>query len=113
MHEMAIAQGVLDIALESISMYNATRVLRLRLNIGELTAVETEALALGFAELANGTAAEGAELDIVLVPLVGHCERCGCSFKIQGYYFRCSACGASDLELLSGRELQVEYLEVQ
>jgi len=113
MHEMAIAEGILNIALETVAKYEAARVLSIGLEIGQMTEVEPESLRFCFSVLAAGSAAEGAVLEIREIPLVGHCISCRKDFGIEGFRFICPDCGSAGVEILSGRELRVGHLEVE
>jgi hydrogenase nickel incorporation protein HypA/HybF len=113
MHEMAIAQGILDIVLKTAAEHNATQVKGIRLLIGQMTQVEPESLKFGFAALAMGSIAEGASVDITSVPLVGQCNSCGQKSSIEKYCFLCSNCNSTNIAVISGRELAVDYLEVE
>jgi len=112
MHEMAIAQSILDITMDTAARSGAKKVTCIKLLIGQMTQVEPEALRFCFSAMAAGSLAAGAELEITIVPLVGHCRDCGGEYLIENFRFLCSACGSAALELISGRELRVEYLEV-
>ena len=81
MHEMAIAQGILDIALTANQQEGGGRITKIKLNIGEMTGVEPDALLFCFGALAAGTAASEADLDIEVIPLTGRCESCGISAR--------------------------------
>ncbi|MDR3591131.1 MAG: hydrogenase maturation nickel metallochaperone HypA [Negativicutes bacterium] len=113
MHEMAIAQGILDIALDNAARHGAKTISRIKLLVGEMTEVEPDSLRFCFGALAQGTAAAGAELEIEAVPLVGRCRDCGAEFVIKRFRFLCPACSSAGVEILSGRELKVEHLEVE
>ena len=112
MHEMAIAEGILDITLNYAERENAGRVERIGLLVGEMAGVEEESLKFCFSSLTRGTVAEGATLLIKRVPLVGKCEKCGRQRKVERYSFVCSECGGA-LSVVSGRELRVEFLEME
>ncbi len=112
MHEMAIAQGILDIVLEAAAGSEAAAVVRIKLQVGEMTGVEPEALTFCFAALAAGTVAADAQLDVAVTPLVGRCRDCGREFRVERFRFLCPACGSAGVEIISGRELRVEHLEV-
>ena len=77
MHEMAIAEGILDIAREHAARENSARITKIGLLIGEMAGVEEDALRFCFSSLVNGTLAQDAELSIKRVPLVGRCGGCG------------------------------------
>lgn len=111
MHEMAIAEGILDIAQEQAAREQSERITKIGLLVGEMAGVEEEALRFCFSALARGTPAEGAELSIVRVPLAGRCAACGHEQAIEKYNFICPKCGGG-LAVVSGRELRVEYLEM-
>jgi len=111
MHEMSIAEGVLEIAESYRVKEGAGRIVEVSLLLGEMAGVETESLSFCWEALTKGTAAEGAALIYHRVPLLGRCSGCGREEKIVGYRFLCSECGGTMLTI-SGRELQVESLEL-
>jgi len=113
MHEMAIAQGILDIAIDNAGQHDAKQIKSIRIQVGKMTEVEPEALRFCFGVLAEGTMAAGAQLDIVIKPLIGLCRDCRLEFAIDRYRFLCPSCDSLGVEIISGRELQVEYLEVE
>ena len=113
MHELAIAQGVLDIVLCTASENNADRVLGVKVTVGELTGTVPEALEMGFVALAKGTIAEDALITIQLVLLTGRCRDCGSTGSIDKYNFTCGSCGSHAIEIITGRELLVESVEVE
>ena len=113
MHEMAIAQGILDIALNAAAGHGAAKVTGIKVLAGELTGVVPEALEFGFGALAEGTPAAGACLTIKVVPLTGRCRECGYKDRLNRYRFVCGKCGSFAVEIVSGRELTVESVEVE
>jgi len=107
-HELGIAMRVIDLAIESSA---GGRVSRIVLEVGKLAVVLPDALRFCFDAAAEGTPAEGAQLDIVEVPGRARCRACGNSVELSRPFGRCS-CGGSDLEWLSGDELRIRELEV-
>ncbi len=112
MHEMAIAEGILDITLDYARQNDAEKIGEIGLLIGEMSGVEPEALDFSFRMIAKGTMAEGALLKLKKVPLIGKCSKCGREFHVEHYNFWCPECKDGVLGIISGREMQVEYLEV-
>lgn len=112
MHEMAIAEGILDITLAYAARDAATKVNIISVLIGEMTNIEVESLKFCFTSLAKATIAEKAILNIKKMPLIVECKSCKVKQTVQQYCFFCQSCGSPDIKLLSGRELQVEYLEM-
>ncbi len=81
MHEMAIAQSVLDIVLDECRLHGIVVVERIAVQVGALAAVVPEALTFCFQVVAQGTPAEKAVLAIETVPVVMHCPLCGGTFS--------------------------------
>lgn len=69
--------------------HNVSRITRVRLSVGLFTAVEPKTLEACFELYAEGTAAEGAELDITTVPAEGRCLECGHGFPMTSPRCRC------------------------
>lgn len=112
MHEMSIAEGILDIALDYAKQNDAKVVHEVGLILGEMAGVEMESLDFSWRLITKDTIAEGAKLMVRHTPLVGRCSKCGKEFHIEHYNFWCPECKDGVLKTISGRELQVEYLEV-
>lgn len=86
------------------------RVVHLR--IGEMAGVGEDALRFAFEVMSKGTAAEGSALEIEKVPLRARCAACGAHSNPADFVFRCPACGSGDIEILAGREMEVDYILV-
>lgn len=112
MHEMAIAEGILDIALSHARANEAQRIERIHLLLGELSGVETEALTLAFSSLVRGTIAEQAALTWTCVPLSGRCHDCGKERALRPQDCLCPDCGGG-MEFTHGREMRVDYIEME
>jgi hydrogenase nickel incorporation protein HypA/HybF len=61
---------------------------------------------------AKDTPLEGAELKIDEIPVVAHCNDCGFEWTIEEPVFTCKHCTSGSIELLSGRELDIESIEI-
>ena len=68
MHEMALAESILNIVEETARRQGATRVTEVRLEIGELANVEIEALQFGLEAALPGSLAEGAHVECLIIP---------------------------------------------
>jgi len=114
MHEMGIAQEVVEIVQASIPPHlQGARVERIRLRIGELSSVVADSLRFCFEALARGTALEGAELAIETVPVLARCQGCDHQWTISTPAFSCPQCNGGDIRILSGRELEIDAIEVE
>lgn len=113
MHELALAEGILAVALRTLASQLEGKVTLIKLKIGQLTHVENEALELAFTAVARDTAAEGAKLLIERVQLRLRCLECGDEIVAARYRISCESCGSAQSEIIAGRELAVEYVEVE
>ncbi|HIX83671.1 MAG TPA: hydrogenase maturation nickel metallochaperone HypA [Candidatus Megamonas gallistercoris] len=113
MHEMALAEGILDIVLSYADKNEAQKVTEISILVGEMTGVVPESLDFCFTSLSAGTKAEGAKLVLKHVPLIAKCLDCGEQTKIEKYNFTCPKCKSLRMEIVSGRELRVESLEAE
>lgn len=112
MHEMALAEGVLNVIEDSARTQGFTRVKTVRLEIGRLAAVEPEALRFSFDVVKRGTIAEGAVIEIVDVPGRAWCMKCGDTVAIDERGAACPACGSYQLQVSGGEDMRVSELEV-
>lgn len=112
MHEMALAQSILDIVRNTCAANGHVVPRKVGLDIGEMTHVDPDALRFGFAATIAGTAWEGAELEITTVPLRARCRACGDEFVVEQRVFICPHCRATTVEAVAGREMRVSYVEV-
>jgi hydrogenase nickel incorporation protein HypA/HybF len=110
MHELAIAESVVDIAVRPA---RGRQVVRVELEVGHLRQVVPAALEFAFGLVARGTTVEGAELCMREVPAAGRCRSCGADTPLPGFPLACSSCGGFDVEVTQGAELRVESLELE
>ncbi|WP_327152314.1 hydrogenase maturation nickel metallochaperone HypA/HybF [Nocardia sp. NBC_01329] len=108
MHELAIAQSVIDAVCDHAA---GRAVYRVTVEVGVLTAVVPDALRFAFEIAAEGTVADGAALDIRCVPGAVHCRGCGADFTVTDLLLLCP-CGSADVEVGAGRELRIRSMEV-
>jgi hydrogenase nickel incorporation protein HypA/HybF len=114
MHEMGIAAEIVRIAVDSIPREMiGSRVVRVHLKVGKLAAVVPESLRFCFEVVARETAAEGAELEIQEMAVVAQCDGCDHRWEIENTVFSCPRCGSGAIEMLSGRELDIESIELE
>lgn len=113
MHELGIAQAIIDVVEEEARRAGARRVVSITLSIGELSGVVEHYLRFCFPMVAAGTLAEGAELVVEPVPGEGYCHACERSFHLSGLLDRCPGCGGFANEVRAGQELEVADLEVE
>ncbi len=110
MHELSVANAVLDTVLKHAQ---DRRVKTVRLQIGPLRQVVPASLRFYFEIVARDSAAEGARLELLDTELRLRCEACGHEWAPEWALFRCPECASPNTTVLSGEELQVDYIEVE
>ncbi len=112
MHEMSIAQSLIDVLREEMLKHNAKSLRSVRLNIGQMTAIVPDALSFCFQVITDGTEFEGAKLVMDIIPLMGYCNACEKEFEIKDYAFVCPSCGSTKINTIGGRDLSIVEMEV-
>lgn len=108
MHELSLARSALELALAHAG---GARVRAVVLEVGALALVVPEALRAAFEVVTRGTALEGAELRVEVVPGRARCGECGAEVALASAWEACP-CGSRRLSWLAGQELVVRALEV-
>lgn len=112
MHEVALAQSIIEIVREQARRDHVRSVKAVHLRIGALANVEPEALLFGFESAAKGTVVEGARLAIERTPGAAFCGGCGKDVVVESRLELCPSCGSAQLLITGGEELRVTELEV-
>lgn len=111
-HEVGIMEATLAAVRREAGARNAARVDGITLRIGVLSGVEPAALRFAFAACTPGTIAEGATLEVEIVPAIAHCHACDRDFAAgRGFICRCPECQELSGDLRSGRELELCRIE--
>ena len=71
-----------------------------------------DALMFAFEALSEGTLCEDAELQITMVKPKSRCLECGAEYEHDRFHMLCPECGSFATELIAGRELQIDSIEV-
>ena len=113
MHELGIAQSVLDAVRSEAAKRDSAKPVKVGLRIGELSAIDPDALRFSFEALTRATDLEGLELEIETCPRRHRCLECGSEFNVTNFVFDCPQCGASRNECVGGEELDLAYIELE
>ena len=113
MHELAIAQAILDKAQQQAEVHRAHRVLAIRLQVGELSTAMPEALIFSFEIISKDTCAQNAELKIIRVPWRIRCSSCRKEYRVHDGLALCPECNNAGGETISGKELTITEMEVE
>lgn len=109
MHEMGITLNIVEIVSQAAK---GRRVTRVTLEVGKLSGVAPDAILFCFDMVAQGTAIEGAVLEIREIEGRARCGACGAEFATPAHYTRCP-CGSHDTTRLRGDELNIKTMELE
>ena len=108
MHEFGLCEGIVDAVQRRA---RGRRVARVRVRAGTLHRIVDAAFQQAFAHAAEGTEAEHASLELVLVPVSTLCKSCRAVTQSENMTAICPKCGGMDLDLTGGEELILEAIE--
>jgi len=112
MHEQSIVESLLSLALKSAERANARKIIRIHIVVGDYTGVVDDAVDFYFGFLSKNTIAAGAKIQYTHVPGQLRCRDCDLLFPLQKEY-RCPKCEGRRMEIVGGRELYIENMEVE
>ena len=113
MHEIGIANLILEAARHEMARYPGMHPRAVCVRIGELAAVDPDALTFCFAAITRDTDMQGLQLEIEFCLRTNRCTDCGAEFVVEDFEFHCPGCGGANTEFLSGDQLELASLEVE
>ena len=113
MHEMSLAEGVLQVVEDAARAQDFARVRAVWLEIGRLAGVEVEALRFCFDAVTCGSIADGARLEIVDLPGAGWCMKCSAAVALDEVGGACPGCGSHQVQVTGGTDMRVKELAVE
>jgi len=112
-HELSLIASVFEVLETEARKHRAARVLSVVLRVGVFSGAVPDLLESAFDAYKKGTIADGARLEIVVVPVKVRCPDCGGEAVREDADFSCAACGSRRVEIVEGRELVVEKIELE
>ncbi len=112
MHEMSICEGIVSVIEEQAIAQSFSKVKMVRLEIGPMAGVETEALKFSFDVVTKNGIADGARLEIVELPIDAWCMVCAQQVAVKQRYDACPKCESYQVQITGGDELRIKEMEV-
>ena len=113
MHELSLACSLVEEAEKVLEAENAARATRVTIGIGKLSGVELDAFEFAFPMAAEGSRLAEAELVIHDLPIRVQCRVCEKESSPDFPRCVCTFCESDDIELLGGREFNIESMEIE
>jgi hydrogenase nickel incorporation protein HypA/HybF len=112
MHEFSVTQSILAIVQEKAEAVGAAKINRVDLVIGELSGIVDDCVEFYWDYLTRDTIAAGSELSFRKPAARLRCRDCDTEFTPENGTWICPECQQPSLEIVAGRELYVESIEV-
>jgi hydrogenase nickel incorporation protein HypA/HybF len=113
MHEQSIVESLLALALENAEKAKASKILRIYLVVGELSGVVQESVNFYFSFLRKDTIASQADLFFMHIQAQLRCRNCNKVFVPENLDFHCPDCKEEKVEIIGGRELYIDSMEIE
>lgn len=113
MHELSLMDGVLTAVRESAEQHRISRVSRVKLVVGKLSMAMPDSLRFAFEVLqSQDEMFKEAVLEIEEREIECECQTCHGRFAVgSDYRFVCPQCGVGEVNVISGRELFIDFFE--
>jgi hydrogenase nickel incorporation protein HypA/HybF len=112
MHELSIAMGIVDGALEE-AQRRGVQVSAVHLRLGALSGVVKDALMFSYEVACQDTPLQGSQLIVEDVPVIVYCPQCQEGRTLPSVQlFQCPECGMPTMDVRQGKEIEVFALEV-
>lgn len=112
MHELAVTESILEIAMQEAAAHAASKVTDIYLSLGQLSSIVDESVQFYWDVISQGTLAEGAQLHFTHIPARLRCKDCGTEFDLTEELTPCPSCQSIALEIIQGEEFQVDAIEI-
>ena len=112
MHELSIAESILDIINLNVPKDELSNVRAVNMRIGTMAGVVCDSLEFSFQALTAGTPLAAASLSIDHIPFQIHCSSCDKTLPSQFGFSSCPSCSGTDTKVVSGMELQVVSIDL-
>jgi len=112
MHELAVTESLLEIAIRHARAQNAHRITDLYLVLGQWSSIVDDSIQFYWDSLSDGTIAQGATLHFRRVPVLLACLDCGTEYHPTNEEFACPHCGGTHTKIKTGEEFKLEAIDV-
>ncbi|MFN4112004.1 MAG: hydrogenase maturation nickel metallochaperone HypA [Ignavibacteria bacterium] len=112
MHELSIAQEIINIVKSSLPD-GSHKVKNVKIRVGKLSGVLSDSLKFCFESIIYQSELEGAVLVIEEIPVKIKCNECDSVSTIDDPFFQCKNCQSLNVQLISGKELEITEIELE
>ncbi len=110
MHEMAVVDNVLEIVTAQAQEHGLKEIKRIKIVIGDLAGIVPDVFSFCWEVSTESTRYAGAVLEIETKPALAVCNKCAKEYVISES-LACPYCAGGIKEIISGKELYVDFIE--
>ncbi|WP_305513904.1 hydrogenase maturation nickel metallochaperone HypA [Methanobrevibacter sp. V14] len=120
MHELSMAQGIINAVLDTAQVNNATEVTKVTIEVGRLAMINPEQLEFILGVLIDNTIMADAEIDFIEIPAAVTCYDCGFNGEAvlddSDHYapiVKCPECDSLSVDVLNGKDIIVKNIVIE
>lgn len=113
MHELSIAENILEIASRSGKNAGASRVTKIYITIGRLSSIVDDSVQFYWDIIAKDTICQGSQLLFTRLPARLLCLDCEAEYTLESELTPCPNCDSAQVKILSGEEFQLDSIEIE
>ena len=113
MHELGIAEQMLNVALDYAAKNNAKRITAFNVEMSAAADESADSLRFHLENLTRGTLAEGARVEISRVPVKAKCLECGNEFDWEAQDQVCPRCSSPRIRALLQDEFRLVSIDAE
>ena len=111
MHELSIAQNILEIVEENAKINKLTIISEEEIDVGAISGIVPESLEFAMDIIKKDTFLKNAEIKINIIQAKAKCIKCDATFYTEDIYSICLKCGSYELDFIQGKELKVKSIK--
>jgi hydrogenase nickel incorporation protein HypA/HybF len=113
MHELAVTESIMNIAIKHAQKVEAARVTDLYLVIGRLSSIIDDSIQFYWDIVSENTICQGAKLHFQRVPAEMTCLSCGEQYVLEGDLAPCPKCSSAQIKVSSGEQFFLDSIEIE
>ena len=110
MHELSIAQNIVEIVEEEVLKAKGQSAEKLLLEVGTMSGIVREALEFALDEAIRNSTLENATIEIIGIKATAKCENCNHEFETEEIYSVCPNCSHLYSTIIHGNELKIKSI---
>ncbi len=113
MHELAVTESILKLALDHADKAGAGRITDLHIVVGQLSSIVDDSVQFYWDLVSEGTAAQGAKLHFRRVPTELLCLDCSTRYSPTQDDLACPHCHSIHVKVVAGEEFYLEAIDAE